>query len=48
VDPGFVAAPNVATLFLAAALFGLTLAPIFIDGFSIAHSAVPARRLAEG
>jgi MFS family permease len=45
---GFVAAPNVATLFLAAALFGLTLAPTFIDGFSIAHSAVPAHRLTEG
>jgi MFS family permease len=45
---GFVAAPNVATLFLAAALFGLTLAPVFIDGFSIAHSAVPAHRLTEG
>jgi MFS family permease len=45
---GFVAAPNLPTLFAAAALVGLTLAPTFIDGFSIAHSTAPAHRLTEG
>lgn len=45
---GFVVAPSVAMLFVAAAVFGLTLAPTFIDGFALVHDAVPAHRLTEG
>lgn len=45
---GFVVAPNVPALFAAAALFGLTLAPTFIDGFAVVHDTVPAHRLTEG
>ncbi|GIJ60106.1 MFS transporter [Virgisporangium aurantiacum] len=45
---GFAAAPNVPALFAAAALFGLTLAPTFIDGFAVVHETVPAHRLTEG
>ena len=45
---GFVAATGIATLFVAALLFGLTLAPIFIDGFTIVHRVVPARHRTEG
>jgi hypothetical protein len=29
-------------------LFGLTLAPAFVDGFALVHDAVPAHRLTEG
>jgi MFS family permease len=45
---GFVAATGIATLFVAALLYGLTLAPIFIDGFMIVHRIVPARYRTEG
>jgi hypothetical protein len=45
---GFVAATGIATLFVAALLYGLTLAPIFIDGFTIVHRVVPARHRTEG
>lgn len=45
---GFVAATGIATLFVAALLYGLTLAPIFIDGFAIVHRVVPARHRTEG
>jgi hypothetical protein len=45
---GFVAATGIATLFVAALLYGLTLAPIFIDGFTIVHRIVPARYRTEG
>jgi hypothetical protein len=45
---GFVAASNIAAMFVAALLFGLTLAPIFIDGFAIVHRVVPAHHRTEG
>jgi MFS family permease len=45
---GFVAATNIVTLFVAALLFGSTLAPIFIDGFTIVHRIVPAHQRTEG
>jgi MFS family permease len=45
---GFVAASSIAAMFIAALLFGLTLAPIFIDGFTIVHRIVPAHYRTEG
>jgi hypothetical protein len=45
---GFVCASNVGTLFLAALVLGPTLAPTFINGFSVVHRVVPARQLTEG
>jgi MFS family permease len=45
---GFVAASSIAAMFIAALLLGLTLAPIFIDGFTIAHRIVPAHQRTEG
>lgn len=45
---GFVAAPTIGALFVASVLCGLTLAPLFIDGFATVHDLVPAHRLTEG
>lgn len=45
---GFVAAPGITALFVSALLYGLTLAPVFIDGFIIVHRIVPAQHRTEG
>lgn len=44
----FIAASSITTLFIAAMLYGLTLAPIFIDGFAIVHRIMPPHQRTEG